>query len=219
MDFHQLGAGFGGHFWFAHSRKQSDKMKVSVTWKLDHELDSPAQVLVHLPDHGPQSKKATYEIHTARGVRTKVVSQPSGQNRWVSLGVFKDAPKVTLSSVTTDGTGDDDIAFDAMAVVPMPGSYVEHTVDAVAVFDENQDLDTPLTTSWISRIMANRKSLYDWGKKTSGDSSTCPPALVGHSPHVSCRGPRPPCRAGTTTLSRRAPTRSTTQRARASPSG
>ncbi|MFF5718289.1 hypothetical protein [Streptomyces buecherae] len=190
VDFHQLGAGFGGHFWFAHSRKQSDKMKVSGTWKLDHELDSPAQLLVHLPDHGAQSKKARYEIHTARGVRTKVVSQPSGDNRWVSLGayLFKGAPKVTLSSVTTDGTGDDDIAFDAMAVVPMPGSYVEHTVDAVAVFDENQNLDTALATSWISGIMANRKSLYDWGKRTSGDIVNLPACTGG--PQPTCVMPR-----------------------------
>ncbi|MFB7256110.1 golvesin C-terminal-like domain-containing protein [Streptomyces nojiriensis] len=124
IDFQQLGAGYGGHFWFAHTRKsgpEGDRMKVTGTWKLNQALDKDAKVWVHLPDHGAHTKVANYEINTANGWQQKVVSQPGTGNRWVSLGAYRFkgfVPEVRLTSITSDGTGDQDIAFDAVAFEP-----------------------------------------------------------------------------------------------------
>ncbi|MFI1205942.1 hypothetical protein ACH4VR_42095 [Streptomyces sp. NPDC020883] len=128
IDLQQLGAGYGGHFWFAHTRKddaQGQRMKVTGTWKLNKAIpEKQAMVLVHLPDHGAQTKQAKYEIKTANGTRTETLNQKIGENRWMSLGAFRfndTVPEVKLTSVTPDGTGDQDIAYDAVAFVP--GNY------------------------------------------------------------------------------------------------
>ncbi|MER5730315.1 hypothetical protein ABT084_18605 [Streptomyces sp. NPDC002138] len=124
IDFQQLGAGYGGHFWFAHTRQsgaEGDRMKVTGTWKLNQAIDKDAKVWVHLPDHGAITKTANYEIKTKNGWRQKIVSQPGTGNRWVSLGAFRfkgAIPEVRLTTITTDGTGDHDIAYDAVAFEP-----------------------------------------------------------------------------------------------------
>ncbi|MFD3780321.1 hypothetical protein [Streptomyces sp. NPDC058612] len=124
VDLHQLGAGFGGHFYFGHTRKadaKGERLKITGTWKLNAPLaERDARVWVHLPDHGAQTKQAKYEIKTAEGWVSKQVSQPGTSNRWVDIGVyrFEGNPEVRLSSITADGTGDQDIAFDAVAFEP-----------------------------------------------------------------------------------------------------
>ena len=123
VDLHQLGAGFGGHFYFGHTRMADEKgmrLKAEGIWKLNQELKSQAKVMVHLPDHGAHTKYATYEIKTGSGSKYVKISQPGSSNRWVSLGAFRfnNVPEVRLNTITSDGTGDEDIAFDAVAFVP-----------------------------------------------------------------------------------------------------
>ncbi|GGU11791.1 golvesin C-terminal-like domain-containing protein [Streptomyces violascens] len=173
IDFQQLGAGYGSHFWFTHTRKddaQGQRMKVTGTWNFSQKVSGPAKVLVHLPDHGAHTKFAKYEIETAKGKRTRIIDQKnqggSGKNRWVSLGafLFEGNPKVTLSSITPDGTGDQDIAYDAVAVAPIKGKFAEHNVEAVALFDENQNIDGDTASSWIvDSPFETRQKVYDWG--------------------------------------------------------
>ncbi|MFD5629011.1 NocE [Streptomyces sp. NPDC127072] len=146
VDLHQLGAGFGGHFYFGHTWRdnpQGRRMETTATWKLNRPVDGPAKVMVHLPDHGAQTALARYEVVTKLGTRTRVIDQRGSTNRWVSLGgfMFDQAPEVRLSSLTRDGTGEQDIAFDAVAVVPIDGQYVEEALEAVAFFDEDQNID------------------------------------------------------------------------------
>jgi hypothetical protein len=124
MDTHQLGAGFGGHFWFTHTRTagaQGGKLEVGAAWQFSQTQTGWGRVWVHLPDLGAQTALARYVVTTQYGDRVAVVSQPSATNRWISIGVWKfnNQPKVTLSSVTPDGTGDKDIAFDAVAFQPI----------------------------------------------------------------------------------------------------
>ncbi|GAA5039885.1 golvesin C-terminal-like domain-containing protein [Streptomyces siamensis] len=126
VDLHQLGAGFGGHFYFGHTRQDDAKgqrLKITGTWKLKDTLKGQAKVMVHLPDHGAQTNYARYEIDTAYGTETRTIKQPGDGNRWVSLGAYRfdNAAAVRLDTITPDGTGDQDIAFDAVAFVP--GSY------------------------------------------------------------------------------------------------
>jgi hypothetical protein len=126
VDLHQLGAGFGGHFWFGHTRADDAKgqrLKITGTWQLNKSLNSTAKVWVHIPDHGAQTKYARYEVDNGRWTSRRTISQVGSSNRWVSLGAFRfsGVPKVRLTTITPDGTGDEDIAFDAVAI--HPGDY------------------------------------------------------------------------------------------------
>lgn len=125
-DTHQLGAGFGGHFYFAHTRQDDAKgqrLKVTGTWRTANPISGQAKVMVHLPDHGAHTKYARYEIDTQLGTVSQTISQPGTGNRWVSLGAyrFNGTPEVRLSTITPDGNGSEDVAFDAVAFVP--GDY------------------------------------------------------------------------------------------------
>ncbi|MFG2113723.1 hypothetical protein ACGFRB_13990 [Streptomyces sp. NPDC048718] len=145
-DLHQLGAGFGGHFYFGHTRKddaKGNRLKITGTWKLNESLDQ-AKVFVHLPDHGAQTKVAQYEIKTRDGIRTRTVSQPGNGNRWVDIGYYRFAgtPEVSLSTITSDGTGDQDVAFDAVAFVPGRFGGVDITLPEPDKDAPNVDWDT-----------------------------------------------------------------------------
>ncbi|MEU2247053.1 hypothetical protein [Streptomyces sp. NPDC019224] len=133
IDTHQIGAGYGNHFWFTHTRSPEsyplpgDRMKVTGAWTLGQELtehEGQAKVYAFVPDHGAQTGAAHYEIHTGSGVVEKVISQKDNQsNKWVDLGAYSFAgvtPKVTLDNFN-GGDGSADIAFDAVAFVP--GDY------------------------------------------------------------------------------------------------
>ncbi|MER7565239.1 transglycosylase SLT domain-containing protein [Streptomyces sp. NPDC097941] len=127
IDFHQLGAGFGGHFWLTHTRVPSfTDSVVTGTWTPDRKIGGQAEVMVHLPDHEANTPSATYRIDLGDGtVVEKTISQDTGgKNTWVSLGSyeFKGTPSVSLSSATADGTGDASIAWDALAFVPLKGA-------------------------------------------------------------------------------------------------
>ncbi|MDH6451573.1 hypothetical protein M2156_004088 [Streptomyces sp. SAI-149] len=126
IDFHQLGAGFGGHFWLTHTRVPSyTDSVVTGTWTPDRKVVGSAEVMVHLPDHEANTPSATYRIDLGDGtIVEKTISQNTGgRNAWVSLGsyAFKGTPSVSLSSATADGTGDASIAWDALAFVPSKG--------------------------------------------------------------------------------------------------
>ncbi|WP_406179541.1 hypothetical protein [Streptomyces sp. NBC_01006] len=133
IDLHQLGAGFGGHFWFGHTRADDEtgrRLKLTGTWNLGRPMPGgQAKVLVHLPDHGAQTQEATYEVKTTQGWQrvaplNQLLAGAKGTNRWVELGAYQfnqSVPEVRLSSWSVQGKGSDDIAFDAVAFVP--GDY------------------------------------------------------------------------------------------------
>ena len=130
IDTHQIGAGYGNHFWFTHTRSPEsypppgDRMKVTGTWKLGRkitEYGGQAEVFAHIPDHGAQTGAANYRIQTAFGTVTKQISQADNQSdKWVSLGSYRftdTTPQVSLDNFN-GGDGTKDIAFDALAFVP-----------------------------------------------------------------------------------------------------
>ncbi|MBQ0849448.1 hypothetical protein ACFU9Y_06735 [Streptomyces sp. NPDC057621] len=133
IDTHQIGAAYGNHFWFTHTRspesfpEPGDRMKVTGTWKLGQKITEhygQAKVYAHIPDHGAQTSKAEYRIKHGHGTTVKAISQDANQsNKWVDLGAyqFNDAvPEVSLDNFN-GGDGSKDIAFDAIAFVP--GDY------------------------------------------------------------------------------------------------
>jgi lysophospholipase L1-like esterase len=81
------------------------------------------RVLVHVPDTGAHTQQARYEIALGDGtVKSRYLLQRITANQWVSLGVmrFNGLPRVSLSNETWDGRGVDDIAWDAVAIQPLP---------------------------------------------------------------------------------------------------
>ncbi|WP_165986718.1 SGNH/GDSL hydrolase family protein [Streptomyces sp. YIM 98790] len=127
---HQLGAGFGGHFYFGHSRR-SDRLEATGTWTLNSARDQWMRIAVHLPELGARTQQAKYEIDTGSGAFTEVryINQKRKANNWVSLGVYRidGVPRVRLSTTTQDGNGTENVAFDAVAFQPLPGKP-EHIV-------------------------------------------------------------------------------------------
>ncbi|MFF0014474.1 hypothetical protein [Streptomyces sp. NPDC005374] len=133
IDTHQIGAGYGNHFWFAHTRSpesstaDADRMKVTGTWKLNAPLTNTtrqAKVFAHIPDHGAQTSNAVYRVQTPEGEEEVALSQTANEsNKWVDLGAYDfgdQIPEVRLDNFN-GGSGSADIAFDALAFVP--GTY------------------------------------------------------------------------------------------------
>ncbi|MBM9463251.1 SGNH/GDSL hydrolase family protein [Aeromicrobium sp. YIM 150415] len=125
VDFHQNGAGFGGHVWWAHTRsgpRSGVNLDVTGTWNFDTTLNQWGRVLVHIPDYAAHTQQAKYVIDNGAGVKKeRYALQRTREHRWVSLGVmqFNGKPKISLSSRTHDGDGVDDIAWDAVAIQPL----------------------------------------------------------------------------------------------------
>ena len=127
IDFHQIGAGFNGHFWFAHAWRdnpETQKLKVTGTWTLNRPISGWWRVLVHVPDHGAHTQRAKYEINTGPSTQRKerVILQRTESNKWVSLGAmqFSGAPSVSLSNFGTNHRGGfEDVAWDAVAFQPL----------------------------------------------------------------------------------------------------
>ncbi len=128
VDTHQIGGGFGGHFYFSHTRKHNEaltsKLKVTGTWTLGQARNEWSRIAVHLPDHGAHTQQAKYEIDTGSGTfgRVRYINQHRLANNWVSLGVFQlnGVPRVRLSTPTDDGDGSADVAWDAVAFQTLP---------------------------------------------------------------------------------------------------
>lgn len=130
IDTHQIGGGYGGHFWFSHTRNNASttdidgqRLYVTGTWTLNRDLAGWTRVLVHMPDHGAHTRQAAYTIHgTDSTSPVRVHPQRTRENRWVDLGVFRftGTPKVSLSTHALDGDGGEDVAWDAVAFQPLP---------------------------------------------------------------------------------------------------
>jgi hypothetical protein len=153
VDFHQLGAGFYGHLWRAHTRTPGaadGRLKVTGTWTSTQAMSGWTRIMVSVPDHGAWTRQAKYVINLGNGqTRYRIVNQAWREHRWIDLGVFNvaGAPSVTLSTETSDGRGEDSVIFDAVAFVPtvqpsaiyvaMGDSY--SSGEGAAPYDRNSD--------------------------------------------------------------------------------
>ncbi|WP_433792051.1 GDSL-type esterase/lipase family protein [Actinoplanes sp. CA-252034] len=128
IDFHQVGGGYGGHYWRGSTRTagaEDGKLKVTGTWRAKEDpyysypgRTTSVRVQVFVPEFGAWTEQAKYVINLGDGqTRYRVINQTWQANKWVDLGVFpfKDTPEVSLTTVAKDGTGDDSIVFDAVA--------------------------------------------------------------------------------------------------------
>ncbi|WP_329535028.1 Tat pathway signal protein [Streptomyces sp. NBC_01450] len=209
-DLHQIGGGYQGHFWYAHARDadhlggDGGQMTVDGTWKLKGPLDKKqAMVYVHIPDTGAQTQQAIYEVVTALGTEKVTIDQSANEsNKWVPLGAFRfndKTPEVRLSSTTSTGTADKDIAWDAVAFVPgdfdvrggrMAGLELPDPDDSAAdvdfVDDDQQKQPAPsgLVPSALSRSLAGDAECAEGLKNGQGrqcvtfEPLTTPPATA-----------------------------------------
>ncbi len=148
IDFHQLDSGYRGHYWFAHTWKDTlsnRKHRVSGTWTLDQQINGWARVLVYVPDHGADTPQAWYRVNgsdSTSPLRSVTEGNYLDDNRrpqaggWRSLGAFHFAgtPSVTLDNFTHAGyidslpDGAADVAWDAIAFQPLPGKPTDQVV-------------------------------------------------------------------------------------------
>ncbi|MDI3101943.1 SGNH/GDSL hydrolase family protein [Streptomyces sp. AN-3] len=135
VDLHQIGAGNGNHFWFAHTRSATsaygERMAVTGKWTLSSTKRGWMRVFAHIPDHGAHTRQAAYLVGGTNSTSPKRVHpQRIRENTWADLGVFyfTGTPTVTLATHTEDGTGDEDIAWDSVAFTPLPGKPKDFVV-------------------------------------------------------------------------------------------
>ncbi|MDX5565797.1 SGNH/GDSL hydrolase family protein [Streptomyces sp. ID05-04B] len=177
-DLYQIGGGYNGHFWYAHTRNaahlggDNGVLTVNGTWTLDQNLNSWARVLVHLPDTGAHTQQAHYTIHgVAGGDRERYLNTHYSANTWVELGVyhFTGTPKVELTNTTADGTADDDVAYTSVAFQKLPGKPKHMVVtmgdsytsgEGAGSYSPESDRDHGKRT-WN----ACRRSANSWGRK------------------------------------------------------
>ncbi|WP_326734261.1 golvesin C-terminal-like domain-containing protein [Streptomyces sp. NBC_01022] len=195
-DLFQVGGGYDGHFWYAHTRDSGHlggdqgRMTVRGTWTLGQSLNNWARVFVHLPDTGAHTQQAHYTIHgVTGGDRERYLNTHYGANTWVELGTyhFTGAPQVELTNSTDDGTADEDVAFTSVAfqkltakpkdmVVAMGDSYTsgEGSGDYYHVSDRDHG-----EASWN----ACRRSPNAWPRKVTlpGQTQTVGALADGHS--------------------------------------
>ncbi|MFG2142608.1 hypothetical protein ACGFRG_00155 [Streptomyces sp. NPDC048696] len=196
-DLHQIGGGFGGHYYFSHGRQPNnwDNLLTTTGSWTSNLSDHVYKVQAFIPYLGKTTKSAHYEVTTKSGkVVERVVDQSKASNDWVTVGYFPlgSNAKVTLSNVTDDSTsGDSTVAYDALAFVPFAGRAVHHTFDAVSTIDPTQNLDTN-TPSVFNTPIRTRQTLYDWARnKTVGGApwyDASKPRVKGLAEYPACSG-------------------------------
>ncbi|MGW6455707.1 golvesin C-terminal-like domain-containing protein [Streptomyces sp. NPDC055078] len=135
IDLHQIGAAHSNHFWFTHTNKtgttDATRLKATGTWTLGTAARGWMRVWVHLPNHGAHTRQAAYTVGgtDSRSPR-RVKPQRVQENKWVSIGAFQftGTPSVSLSNVTDDGKGTEDVAWDAVGFEPMAGKPANQIV-------------------------------------------------------------------------------------------
>lgn len=159
VDLHQLGSGFGGHTWISHTKQNTPTELKAVTtadWTLSQKMRTRAGVWAYIPPHGStKTTAAVYEIETALGKQTVTKSQHDYRGQWMPLGKFDfdNIPKVTLSTLTGDGTTGRIVAFDAIAFSPEDG--FQQSTDYISRFVHliTQNCLTATTTAYPAPVV------------------------------------------------------------------
>jgi lysophospholipase L1-like esterase len=138
IDFDQIGAGFGGHFWFGYSQPsdQPSQDVITGTWNPPSSVSGWTDVRVAIPSYGGNADGAIYQVRPGDGAAGKDVyvdqGATSGANTWVDLGTYHlgSGASVSLSNVTP-GTINigiaGDLAWSAAAFIPVSGPDWSYT--------------------------------------------------------------------------------------------
>lgn len=133
IDTHQLGTGLGGHILFTHTETGSNPALINTgTWTPNLPSLQYYKIKVHFPGLGAEATNVVYTINPGGGASPwKIrVNQAWNSEQWATIGTFamENGGNVVLTnqSPTVDATdtnlADYDVAFDAIAFVPMGGT-------------------------------------------------------------------------------------------------
>jgi GDSL-like Lipase/Acylhydrolase family len=123
IDTHQIGTGYMGHSYFAHTIAASRPSALATgTWTPPSTVLGWQRIWVHLPDNGAVTFQADYKIFTGTQNLHRVVNQRWNKNSWFDLGSFQlsAGAKVSLSNATHGDFAVEaiDISWDALAFTP-----------------------------------------------------------------------------------------------------
>ncbi|MFE9871546.1 hypothetical protein ACFYON_12980 [Micromonospora sp. NPDC005686] len=139
IDLHQLGAGYQGHMWFSHvyptvNGSPNPKHHLVGAWTPNLDLQPGERmrfdVVAHLPSHGGEYKPAEYVIRGGNDGSEyyceldQGTGMPgvNGHDKWVYLGAYnlgRGSQVLLNNSGPSNATGNVDIAWDAMAFIPI----------------------------------------------------------------------------------------------------
>lgn len=133
IDTHQLGTGLGGRVLFTHTESGSIPAEINTgTWTPTLPSLQYYKVKVHLPGLGAEATNVVYTVNPGGGAAPwKIrVNQAWNSEQWATIGTFamENGGSVVLTnqSSSVDTSGSDyasyDVAFDAIAFVPMGGT-------------------------------------------------------------------------------------------------
>jgi RHS repeat-associated protein len=133
IDTHQLGAGFGGHILFSHTEDGTDPRVVNTgRWMPNLPTTQYYKIKIHIPATGASATDVVYSIFPGGGASPwKVrVNQHWESEQWVTIGTFgmQNGGYLELSNTSSDAayadanSSDFDIAYDAVAFIPMGGN-------------------------------------------------------------------------------------------------
>ncbi|MER6363759.1 RHS repeat-associated core domain-containing protein [Kitasatospora sp. NPDC001527] len=133
IDTHQLGAGFGGHVLFTHTEDGANPDLINTgTWTPNLPKLQYYKIKIHLPSTAATATNVVYTVNPGGGAAPwKIrVNQNWGSEEWVTIGTFAmqnggNLQLTNKSEVTGAGNinyADYDVAYDAVAFVPMGGT-------------------------------------------------------------------------------------------------
>ena len=136
IDFHQIGAGYSGHFWVTHTIPNDQttlsspispnplpsyaQLGITGTWTPPTRVTGWTRIMAAIPNEGAWDPQANYQINLGGGAtQYRIINQAYQADAWVPLGLFdlSAGASVSLSNATYSGLGYD-IAWDAMAFIP-----------------------------------------------------------------------------------------------------
>ncbi len=175
-DLHQLGTGFNTHTWFANTHMTNTPdapAEVRAEWTLNVPHRSRLEVFAFIPAHGRNKAiKASYQVHTATGVKTVELNQSTFKNEWASLGTwdFVGNPKVTLSNVQNFAIINQMLVFDALAFLPVDSNR-EAGDRTTPIRNMQSDMCLSPVDTWSERpAVVQRPCLHDANPKNLSDN-------------------------------------------------
>lgn len=127
IDTHQLGVGLGGRMLFTHTQPSTDTAVINTgTWTPNLPSLQYYKVKVHFPATGATATDVVYTINPGGGVAPWKfrVNQDWGSEQWATLGTFamQNGATVSLDNSSNMTAGVYDVAYDAIAFIPMGGT-------------------------------------------------------------------------------------------------
>ncbi|MFF1830468.1 RHS repeat-associated core domain-containing protein [Paenarthrobacter sp. NPDC058040] len=127
IDTHQLGVGLGGRILFTHTEPANEPQVINTgVWTPILPSLQYYKIKIHLPATGATATDVVYTITPGGGVAPwKIrVNQDWGSEQWTTIGTFamQNGGSVSLNNSSNMTPGGYDVAYDAIAFIPMGGS-------------------------------------------------------------------------------------------------